>query len=80
MLTVVAMLLSALLTPTVSRDLVERGPSLPRNSFCAELEVPEVVGVSLDEEEDLMPLDEEMGCAESDVLQPYDIETPIDAI
>jgi hypothetical protein len=83
MLSVVAVFVTALLTSTsvpAARDMVERGPSLPRPSFCAELETPPLLAIALDEFEDEMPLDEGMGCSESDVLQPYDIEAPVDTI
>lgn len=80
MLSVVTLLLAAFVTSTpASQDGVERGPSLPPPSFCAELEAPPVLMISADEE-DLMPLEEEQGCAESDVLQPYDIEAPVDTV
>ena len=81
MLSVVALFVTALLTSTstpVPSDLVERGPSLPRPSFCAELETPPLLAISLDEMEG--PFEEEMGCSESEVLQPYDIEAPGDTI
>jgi hypothetical protein len=53
---------------------------LPRPSFCAELETPPLLAIALGAFEDEMPLDEGMGCSESDVLQPYDIEAPVDTI
>jgi hypothetical protein len=83
MISVVAVFVTALLTSTsvpVARDMVERGPVLPRPSFCAELETPPLMAISLDDLEDEMPFEEEMGCSESDVLQPYDIEAPVDTI
>jgi hypothetical protein len=81
MLSVVTLWFAALLMPgaTDSRDAVERGPSLPPPSFCAELETPPLLAIA-DDEEDFMPLEEEQGCSDSDVLQPYDIEAPVDTI
>lgn len=80
MLSVVTLLLAAFVTSTsVSREGVERGPSLPVPSFCAELEAPPVLMISSDEE-DLMPFEEGQSCAESDVLQPFDIEAPVDTV
>jgi len=84
MLSVVVVFVATFLTSSTQaptpRDLVERGPSLPRPSFCAELETPPLLGIALDEFDGEMPFDEEMGCSESDVLQPYDIEAPVDTI
>ncbi len=81
MLSVVTLLLAAFVTsmPASRDDGVERGPSLPAPSFCAELEAPPVLLISADEE-DLMPFEDEQSCAESEVLQPYDIEAPVDTI
>lgn len=80
MLSFVTLLLAAFVTSTsASRDGVERGPSLPAPSFCAELEAPPVLMISADEE-DLMPFEEEQSCAESEVLQPFDIEAPVDTV
>jgi len=62
-----------------SRGSVERGPSLPPPSFCAELETPPLLAIA-DDEEDFVPLEEEQGCSDSDVLQPYDIEAPVDTV
>lgn len=79
MLPVVTLLLAALLIPSESRAAVERGPTLPPPSaFCAELESPPLLAIS--DDEDFMPLEEEQGCSESDVLQPYDIEAPVDTV
>ena len=80
MLSVVTLLLAAFVTSTsASRDGVERGPALPVPSFCAELDAPPVLMISADEE-DLMPFEEEQSCAESEVLQPFDIEAPVDTV
>lgn len=80
MLSVVALLFAALLMPQAHQPLaaVERGPALPpAPSFCAELNGPPLLAISGGE--DFMPFDEEQGCSESDVLQPYDVEAPVDA-
>jgi hypothetical protein len=81
MLPVVTLLFAALLMPDAadSRGGVERGPALPAPSFCAELETPPLMAIA-DDEDEFMPFEEEQGCADSDVLQPYDIEAPVDTI
>jgi hypothetical protein len=81
MLSALTLLFAALLMPSAadSRGAVERGPSLPPPSFCAELETPPLLAIAVDEEDFMLP-EEEQGCSDSDVLQPYDIEAPVDTI
>ena len=81
MLAALTLLFAGLLMPNAaeSRGAVERGPSLPPHSFCAELESPPLLAIA-DDEEDFMLPEEEQGCSDSDVLQPYDIEAPVDTV